>query len=84
MSILAELQDLSAAFERNASGVFAARELPPAEIATYVQAIDDAAQALRDWRQAIQTGAAAGNVPPAPPAPAAPPAGSTGAPPGGS
>lgn len=68
-----------AAFERNASSVFAAHELPPAEIATHVQAIDDAAQALRDWRQAIQTGAAAGNVPPAPPAPAAPPAGSTGA-----
>ncbi len=55
-----------AVFERDAAGIFAARELPPTEIDAHVQAIDDAAQALRDWRQAIQTGTAAGNVPPPP------------------
>ena len=58
-----------AIFERSAGSGFTARELPPAEIETHIQAIDDAAQALRDWRQAIQTGAAAYNVPPSPAAP---------------
>jgi hypothetical protein len=60
-----------AVFERNAAGIFDARELPPAEVSTHLQAVDDAAKALRDWRQAIQSGAAAGNVPPSPSAPSA-------------
>lgn len=69
-----------AVFERDAAANFTARELPSAEIATHVQAIDDAGQALRDWRQAIQSGAAAGNVPPAPAPPAGPPAPARGVP----
>lgn len=65
-------------FERNAIGGYDAKELQPAEIDAHVTAIDDAAEALRKWRNDIQSGAAAGGVaapPAAPVAALAPPAG---------
>ena len=58
-----------AVFEKDASGSYVARELPTSEIEAHGQAIDAAAQALRDWRNGIQSGAAAGNVPAPPTAP---------------
>jgi hypothetical protein len=58
-----------AVFEKSASGAYVERELPTAEIEAHCQAIDDAAKALRDWRNGIQSGTAAGNVPAPPIAP---------------
>jgi hypothetical protein len=60
-----------AVFEQNAAGVFTARDLDPAEIDAHVAAVDDAAQALRDWRTGIQAETAAGNVDAPPDAPQA-------------
>lgn len=56
-------------FERDQGGAIVARELTPAQIAAHGQAIEDAANALRQWRNGIQGGAAAGDViaPPAAP-----------------
>lgn len=57
---------------------FRARELPDPEIDEHVQAVKSGAQALREWRDAIQSGEAAEGAPPVPepdePAPPAPPA----------
>jgi hypothetical protein len=59
-------------FERNAAGNgFNVRELPATDIEAHVAAIDDAAGALRAWRNNIQSGAAAGGVTAPPAAPAA-------------
>jgi 20S proteasome alpha/beta subunit len=52
--------------ERNGDSGFVARELPDAEIEEHRQAMESAAQALRSWRDAIQSGSAANDVP-APP-----------------
>jgi hypothetical protein len=63
-----------AVLERDGNGGFAARDLPDTEIEEHRQAMDSAAQALRSWRDGIQSGAAAEGVeePPAmPPAPEA-------------
>jgi hypothetical protein len=54
-----------AVIERDPVGTFVARELPDTELDEPKQAIESAAQALRDWRQNMQN-------PPAPPAPAPP------------
>jgi len=60
-----------AVFERDTPGPgYSARELPPTEIAAHKAAIDDAAEALRAWRNNIQSGAAAGGVVSPPIAPA--------------
>jgi hypothetical protein len=59
-----------AVFERDAAGTgFNPRELPQAEIDAHIAAIDDAADALRTWRNNIQSGAAAGGVVAPPTAP---------------
>lgn len=58
-------------FEANGSGGYIVRELPTAEIDAHGSAIEDAAKALRDWRNGIQSGAAAGNVAAPPTAPSA-------------
>jgi len=52
-----------ATLERNAQGVFEPRELPVGEIEEHQQAIESAAQALRTWRDAIQSGKAADGLP---------------------
>jgi hypothetical protein len=58
-----------AAFEReDGTGSFVARELPDTEIEEHKQAVESAAEALRDWRRNIQSGAAAQGVP-VPPGP---------------
>jgi hypothetical protein len=58
-----------AVFEKADAGMFIARELPDTEIAEHKQAVESAAEALRDWRRNIQSGVAAQDVP-LPPAPA--------------
>jgi hypothetical protein len=58
-----------AVFERNDKGTFVARELPDTEIEEHKQAIESAAEGLRDWRRNIQSGAAAQGVPQPPVAP---------------
>jgi hypothetical protein len=58
-----------AVFERDNAGIFAARELPDTETGEHQQAIESAAQALRDWRKNIQSGAAAQGVPQPPTSP---------------
>lgn len=55
-----------AVLEADVSGGLTARELPDTEIEEHRQAIESAGQALRAWRDSIQSGAAAGDVP-APP-----------------
>lgn len=55
-----------AVLERDDTGHYNAREVPDTEIEEHRQAIESAAQALRDWRDAIQTGKAALDVPPPP------------------
>jgi len=55
----------------NANGQLAARELPPDEIEEHQQAMESAAEALRRWRDELQSGQAAAGVPQPPPAPVA-------------
>jgi hypothetical protein len=55
-----------AALEATVGGALAARELPDTEIEEHRQAMESAGQALRAWRDGIQSGTAAGDVP-APP-----------------
>ncbi len=55
-----------ATLERTDDGVLAARELPDTEIEEHRQAIDSASIALRAWRDGIESGAAAEDVPPPP------------------
>lgn len=52
-------------------GNYVATELPADEIAEHLQAMESAAEALRNWRDEIQSGEAANNAPdmPEPPAP---------------
>lgn len=59
-----------ATFERDSAGAYIARTLPEEEIAEHQQAVESAAQALRSWRDELQSGAAAEDAPepPAPPA----------------
>lgn len=58
-----------ATFQQNAAGAFEARSLPNVEIAEHQQAIESAADALRNWRDQLQSGEAADNAPqqPVPP-----------------
>jgi hypothetical protein len=49
---------------------WAARELPEDEIAEHQQAIESAGEALRRWRDQLQSGEAAEGAPEPPPAPA--------------
>ena len=55
-----------ATLERTDDGAQAARELPDTEIEEHRQAIDSASIALRAWRDGIESGAAAEDVPPPP------------------
>lgn len=59
-----------AVFERDANGAYVARQLPDTEIEEPKQAIESAADALRSWRQGIQSGDAAQGIPNPPAAPA--------------
>lgn len=52
-----------AVLEVNGSGSLFARDLPDSEIEEHRQAIESANQALRSWRDGIQSGDAAGDVP---------------------
>jgi 20S proteasome alpha/beta subunit len=58
-----------ATFDADQDGNFQARELPDNEIAEHQQAIESAADALRVWRDRLQSGAAAADAPDLPPAP---------------
>jgi 20S proteasome alpha/beta subunit len=58
-----------ATFDADQDGNFQARELPDNEIAEHQQAIESAADALRVWRDQLQSGAAADDAPDLPPAP---------------
>lgn len=58
-----------AVLERDAAGNYAARELPDTEIEEHRQAVESAAEALRTWRQNIETGEAAEDIPHPPEAP---------------
>jgi len=62
-----------ATFDTDPTGNFQAKELPDSEIAEHQQAIESAADALRSWRDQLQSGAAADNAPalPAVPGPGA-------------
>lgn len=63
-------------FDRpNGGAAFQARLLPDNEIAEHQQAIESAGEALRTWRDQLQSGEAAGDIPDQPEAPAAPAAG---------
>jgi 20S proteasome alpha/beta subunit len=55
-----------ATFERSNGGAFVARSLPDGEIAEHQQAVESAAEALRSWRDQLQSGEAASDAP-APP-----------------
>lgn len=61
-----------ATFAQNAGGIFEARDLPVDEIAEHQQAIESAAEALRTWRDQLQSGKAAEDAPDQPEAPPAP------------
>jgi hypothetical protein len=56
-------------FEPDGAAGYVGRELPEADIDEHLQAIESAANALREWRDRIQTGAAAGDAPAPPSAP---------------
>ena len=58
-----------ATFEAVAGGGFNARSLPDDEIAEHQQAVESAAQALRTWRDQLQSGEAAQDAPDQPEAP---------------
>lgn len=58
-----------ATFESNGTGAFNARSLPDTEIAEHQQAIESAGEALRNWRDQLQSGAAADDAPALPVAP---------------
>lgn len=58
-----------ATFEAAAGGAFNARSLPDDEIAEHQQAVESAAQALRTWRDQLQSGEAAEDAPQQPEAP---------------
>jgi hypothetical protein len=58
-----------ATFARNGDGAFEARALPNDEIAEHQQAIESAGEALRTWRDQLQSGKAAENAPEQPEAP---------------
>lgn len=55
-----------ATLERADNGKFLSRELPDSEIEEHRQAIESASSSLRAWRDRIESGAAAEDVPPAP------------------
>lgn len=59
-----------ATFALNGGGAFEARTLPDDEIAEHQQAIESAAEALRTWRDQLQSGTAAQDAPEQPDAPA--------------
>lgn len=61
-----------ATFEPDQNGGFEAKELPDSEIAEHQQAIESAADALRAWRDQLQSGAAADDAPALPPTPEPP------------
>jgi 20S proteasome alpha/beta subunit len=52
-----------ATFEKDDVGQYAARELPDDDIAEHQQAIESASEALRRWRDELQSGRAADDVP---------------------
>lgn len=56
-------------FDTSDDGTFHARSLPNDEIAEHQQAIESAAEALRSWRNQLQSGAAAQDIPAPPEAP---------------
>ena len=56
-------------FEKGANGEFIARDLPDAEIAEHLFAIDSARGALRDWRKNIGGQSSQSTTPPPPDAP---------------
>ncbi|MEH6951039.1 hypothetical protein V4R08_06775 [Nitrobacter sp. NHB1] len=60
-----------ATFECDGTGAFQASELPDSEIAEHQQAIESAADALRGWRDQLQSGAAADDAPALPASPGA-------------
>ena len=62
-----------AVVERDGTDNFGARELPETEIQDHQQAIESAAEALRDWGKNILSGVAAEGVPQPPTAPLGPP-----------
>lgn len=58
-----------ATFETGGASIFNARSLPDDEISEHQQAIESAADALRTWRDQLQSGDAAENAPNQPEAP---------------
>jgi hypothetical protein len=60
-----------AVLEQNGAGGFIARDLPDSEIEEHRQAMESATQALRFWRDSIQSGSAAKGAPPPPQGPGA-------------
>lgn len=58
-----------ATFETPAGGVLAVRMLTSDEISEHQQALESAGEALRTWRDQLQSGAAANNAPDQPEAP---------------
>ena len=60
-----------ATFEATVNGAFDARNLPDDEIAEHQQAVESAAEALRVWRDQLQSGEAAEDAPGQPEAPPA-------------
>jgi hypothetical protein len=62
-----------ATFSADGNGGFRAIELPDSEIAEHQQAIESAADALRSWRDKIQSGHAADDAPEPPTPPPSPP-----------
>ena len=60
--------------ERDGGGVYQARELPEVDIQEHLEAITDARQALRDWRDSLHAETATADIPakPEPPTDSAP------------
>ncbi len=59
-----------ATLEPDGAGSFIARSLPDDEISEHQQAVESAAEALRTWRDELQSGGAASDAPEQPEAPA--------------